>query len=330
MELDLSIGDMNIWQEWYLDKSINIEARVSSLYQLEQPRDGQLENVIRSLHSHHGHTINSDTKIVTGLGSTQVMLGLIYGVASCMNRPRFTEQIPSYNIHRNLVGLIGQEWVDIKHGSKQPNVEFVTSPNNPDGNTRMPVTGAPIIFWDAVYAWPWYGFNLMKLLAQMKKACGSRLCIPIFSFSKSLGLAGERVGYALIPPSVQKAHPDLIDAYTYYINTSTLGTCRPGEGICRVIGTGYKEFPEIIEKLEERYDNISDKLRVLIKGIEVHSPRGFAYLWVRLPGADLYGRLLSLGIRGLPGSDFNMSNEYTRLNLMTSTSTIDSLIALKE
>lgn len=333
MEYDLGFGDVHIWQEWYMDRDISIEAKVASLYQLEQPRDGQLENVIRLFHSHHGHTINAETKIVTGSGSTQVMLGLIYAFATCIDKMKIWEQTPCYSLHKNLVGLLGQEWMTslTKQGTiTQPNIEFVTSPNNPDGGIRTPISAAPIILWDAAYAWPWYGFTLMKLLAQMKKACSKRLCIPIFSFSKSLGLAGERVGYALIPPSVQKAFPSLLDSYTYYINTSTLGTCRPGEGVCRVIASGYREFPEITEKLENRYDALTDKLKRMIKGLEVHSPRGFAYLWIRLPGADLHTKLLSLGIRGLPGTDFSMSNEFVRLNLMASSNTLTKVLSIKE
>ena len=334
MEYDLSLGDAHIWHEWYLERDICIEVKISSLYQLEQPRDGQLENAIRSFHSHHGHTINADTKIVTGLGSTQVMLGLIYAFATCIDKPKFWEQTPCHSIHKNLVRLLGQQWISSftsKQGiTTQPSIEFVTSPNNPDGSVRTPVTAAPIILWDAVYAWPWYGFTLMKLLSHMKKACSKRLCIPIFSFSKSLGLAGQRVGYALIPPSVQKAYPNLLDAYIYYISTSTLGTCRPGEGICRVVSSGYKEFPAITERLEQRFDLMAEKLKKLVKGIEIFSPRGFAYLWIRFSGMDLHSKLLSLGIRGISGVDFGITSEYVRLNLLASTNSIDSILSIKE
>jgi len=327
MEYDLSLGDGYIWYEWYVEEDIGVEAKVSSLYQTEQSRDGQLENAIRQFHSHHGHTINANTKIVTGLGSTQVILGLIYAFASCVDGLKFSEQAPCHSIHRNLVKLLGQQWMSPTQGTV---VEFVTSPNNPDGSIRTPVTNAPIVLWDAVYAWPWYGFTLMKLLSHMKKACNKRLCVPIFSFSKSLGLSGQRVGYALIPPSVQKAYPNLLDSYTYYINTSTLGTCRTGEGVCRVIAFNYKEFPLITERLEHRFDLVSEKLKRLINGIEILSPRGFAYLWVRCMGVDLHVKLLSLGIRGISGSEFGVSSEYTRLNLLASTANIDSVVALKE
>jgi aspartate/methionine/tyrosine aminotransferase len=205
----------------------------------------------------------------------------------------------------------------------------VTSPNNPDGALRIPITSAPIILWDAVYAWPWYGFTLMKLLSQMKKACTNRMCIPIFSFSKTLGLAGERVGYALIPPSVQKAYPGLVSSYQYYISTSTGGTCRPGEGVCRVIATGYKEFPLITERLEQRYDAVTVKLKDMLPEIEILSPRGFPYLWIRYPGIHLHEKLLTLGIRGLPGTSFNATTEYVRLSLLISSETLNQVLTIK-
>lgn len=330
MEYDLSSGEVYLWQEWYAEKDIKIEAKISSCYQLQQPRDGQLESVIRSFHSHHGHAINGEAKIVTGLGSTQVFLGLIYAFAVCMNRPKYFEQVPYCPLHKNLVSLLGQEWAVSKGQIIEPQIEFVTSPNNPDGSIRSPVTSAPVILWDASYAWPWYGFTLMKLLSKMKKSCVKRLCIPVFSFSKSLGLAGERVGYALIPPSVQKAYPKLLDAYAYYISTSTLGTCRPGEGVCRVIASGYREFPVITERLEQRYDVISEKLKNLLRGIEILSPRGFPYLWVKYTGINLHVKLLSLGIRGSPGIEFGMTEEYARLSLLAPSNIINKISALKQ
>lgn len=331
MEYDLSSGDPYIWQEWYSEKEISIEAKVSCVYQLEQPREGQIEAAIRSFHSHHGHTINTGTKIITGLGSTQVILGLIYAFTCCLKKVRFYEQSPHCAIHKDLVHLCGQEWVStFKQGmSIQPHIEFVTSPNNPDGSVNVPITSAPIILWDAVYAWPWYGFTLPKLLSHMKKACNKRMCIPIFSFSKSLGLAGQRVGYALIPPSVQKEYPSLITHYQHYINVTTQGTCRPGEGICRVIATSYKEFPLITERLEQRYDVVSLKLKELLPNVEILSPRGFPYMWIRHPNTDLYAKLLTFGIKGTPGDNFGSSKEYVRLSLLISSHTLNQILAIK-
>lgn len=331
MEHDLSIGNPYIWQEWYIERDISIESRISSLYQLEQPREGQLEGVIRSFHSHHGHSINLETKIITGLGSTQVILGLIYALISCMKKIKFWEQSPHCTIHRDLVLLCGQEWSSsFKQGiSHEPHVEFVTSPNNPDGSIRTPLTSAPLILWDAVYAWPWYGYTFMKLLSHMKKACTNKMCIPIFSFSKTLGLAGERVGYALIPPSIQKAYPTLISAYQHYIQTSTFGTCRPGEGVCRVIAIGYKEFPVITERLEQRYDAMILKLKELLPKIEILSPRGFPYLWLKLTGMNLHDKLLMFGIKGIAGSSFNATDEHARLSLLISSNTLNLVLNIK-
>lgn len=329
MRCDLSYGNPHIWGEWYDAVDINVQGRVSSLYQIEQPRDTRLEDCIRALHSYHGHLIDDTVKIITGCGSTQVLLGIIYAMIMHHKKVRLCEQAPYPPIHRDLVNLMGQEWTcNTNTIFNQPHIEFVTSPNNPDGSLRVPVSPAKMIIWDAVYSWPWYGYTLSQVVTHMKKACDDRVCIPVFSFSKSLGLAGERVGYALISSSVESTYPQFIQHYQQYIQLSTNGICRSGEGICRVVSTGYKEFPSVTERIEKRYDIISEGLRSMMPTVHILSPRGFPYMWLYRQSHDLYRHLYSIGIIGVKGSSFGMTNEYVRLSLLCSTATFDDVSSI--
>lgn len=356
MELDFGFGNTYIWQEWYNEKEIKLESTISCLYQLKQPGSSHLEEKIRSFHTYHGYTISSKTAIITGLGSTQVILGLIHALSILIKEVTFLEQVPTYLLHQSLVESLGHKYLPLcslstaldkeaTSGSKAnkdvqgstsieadskkvSTIEFVTSPNNPDGSIRTPVTKAPIILWDAVYAWPWYGYSLSKLLTSIKESTKGRLCIPIFSFSKSMGLAGQRVGYALIPSSVQKEYPLLLDHYRAYISTNTLGTCRSGEGICKVISSGYKNFPEIGQRLEHRFNIVSKKLYKIFQSLKILSPKGFPYMWLYLSGENLYKEFQNLKVAVLPGEDFGTTNEYVRINLMASTSDINKLTSL--
>lgn len=328
MQHNLSYGNPHIWDEWYDGIDIGIHGRISSLYQLDQPRDNRLDECIRALHSHHGHTIDPSTRIVTGCGSTQVILGIIYAMIMHYKKVRFYEQIPYPPIHKDLVNLCGQEWTtNVNTIFNQPHIEFVTSPNNPDGSLRGPISSARVVLWDAVYAWPWYGYTLSQVVSHMKKVCDGKISIPIFSFSKSLGLAGERVGYALISSSVENSYPHFVQHYQHYVQLSTNGICRSGEGVCRVISTGYKEFPSITERIEERYDILTGILKMLIPSIHILSPRGFPYLWIYRQSHDLYRQLCNIGILGIEGSSFGMSNEYVRLSLLCSSSVFNDIIS---
>lgn len=317
----MTFGNTDLWQEWYSSKDICIEAKISCTYSDPSMNDSPIESIIRDFHSHHGHKIGTNTKIVYGNGSTQVILGLIYAISICCGKGRYYESVPYHPVHKNLVAISSQEWLNSPSLMKRPEIEFITSPNNPDGSIKLPVSNASILLWDAVYAWPWYGSNISKLISQVKKYCSDRSCILIFSFSKSLGLAGQRLGYALIPVSIQKQYPTFIEAYEKYITLSTHGICRTGEGICRIIASKYREFPSITETLEKRYDILSHKLYTLVPDIEILSPRGFLYMWVRSSSIQ------NIPIKGISGTYFGMTQEYMRYNLLIDTISFDSIIS---
>lgn len=334
-KIDVSLGNTYLWQEWYREKDILIEQSIICTYQFHQPLnsnngDMKLANAIIQFHKVNGYNIPHNSYILTGLGSTQVIISLLYTLRDIYGILNVWEKTPYFASHKDMVDITGNRWKSMNPPTF-PNldVEIVTSPCNPDGSIRLPETDAKIVIWDAVYAWSWYGVSQSLLLSKMKEACKDKILIPIFSCSKSIGLAGQRVGYAIIDDSVynQLSTPDLdfISIYQSYNYSTTLGTCRSGEGTCRTILNSYKVFPEIKEELERRYDLLHKKFSI-IEGLQILSPKGFPYMWLYLKDVDLYNEFLKRGIQGISGTLFGVTNEYVRISLYISSATFNSLM----
>ncbi|MBS0652462.1 MAG: hypothetical protein JSR39_02930 [Verrucomicrobia bacterium] len=107
----------------------------------------------------------------TAAGSKQLIVALVYGIV--MSEPQkkflFVEQAPFYSGHPNAVTELFNypnarfqafhDPAEIKLEPGEVLVEFVTSPNNPDGKFRKPLTDASIIIADFVFASSAFGSN---------------------------------------------------------------------------------------------------------------------------------------------------------------------------
>ncbi|MEX1013271.1 MAG: aminotransferase class I/II-fold pyridoxal phosphate-dependent enzyme [Waddliaceae bacterium] len=152
----------------------------------------------------------------TGTGSKQLIVALVYGIA--MSEPDkkflFVEKAPYYSGHPNAVTGIYQypnvrflpfhEPSEITLQPGEELVEFVTSPNNPDGTFRKPLTDAKIIIADFVFASSAFGETgtgyIEENIEWMREARASGK--HIFSFnsaSKQFGKTGARCGYIWYP-----------------------------------------------------------------------------------------------------------------------------------
>lgn len=95
-------------------------------------------------------------------GSLQIIFALVYAIATTEPQKQFlfVEKIPYYSFHEHAVTFRPypnarfQGFNDPSEVKPKPNetvVEFVTSPNNPDGTFRKPYTQANIIIADLVF-----------------------------------------------------------------------------------------------------------------------------------------------------------------------------------
>lgn len=152
----------------------------------------------------------------TAVGSKQLIVALVYGIV--MSEPNkkflFVEQSPFYSGHPNAVNgifpypnarfLAFHDPAEIKLEPGEVLVEFVTSPNNPDGKFRKPLSNANILIADFVFASPSFGSDgtgyLENNIAWVRKA--RKEGKTVFSFnsaSKQFGKTGTRCGYIWYP-----------------------------------------------------------------------------------------------------------------------------------
>lgn len=176
-------------------------------------------------------------------GSLQIIFALVYAIA--MSEPQkhflFVEKIPFYSFHEHAVNFRAypnarfQGFHDPSEIQLKPDetlVEFVTSPNNPDGTFREPYTNAKIIIADLVFSSPSYGSDgtgyVKENLAWISKAKSEGKHVLAFnSVSKALGKPGYRLGYMWFPMSDSYA-ASIFHNFFSYVWKLTVGESTPG------------------------------------------------------------------------------------------------------
>ena len=133
--------------------------------------------------------------------------------------------------------------------------------------------------------------------------------IIVYSYSKSLSIPGERIGWAAIHPEAEDA--DLI-IKVMTMSTTGLGFTNAPALMQRAIVEvqGKTVDPEIYRK---KRDRLAGSLKEL--GYEFYLPGGTFYLFVKVPGGDdmkFADILQEQRILSVPGSGFNMPG-YIRL-----------------
>lgn len=143
--------------------------------------------------------------------------------------------------------------------------------------------------------------------------------VVLGSFSKSLSMAGERVGYLAVNPAMPDA--DLfLSAVT--LTTRTLGYVNApiiGQKLAtRILGSGI-DLAIYVERRRKM-------LAVLdAAGLEYVRPKGAFYVFPKTPGGDdvkFVGHLMKHGVLAVPGSGFGMAG-HMRLSYSVETDMIE-------
>ncbi len=159
--------------------------------------------------------------VVIGNGSDDI-LSMITGVFAAA--PGVGHTVPSYSLYPVVAGLVGATMVDIPLDASLEldaravaecgaSVFFLTSPNAPTGvgfplssiRTVLENSSAPLVV-DEAYV-DFGGETAISLLAEFPQL------IVVRTFSKSYGLAGMRVGFALGHPEVMRMLDRVRDVY---------------------------------------------------------------------------------------------------------------------
>ena len=208
---------------------------------------------------------------------------------------------------------------------------ILNSPNNPSGviyskqllvslsgvlNKSESKTGKAVyIISDEPYRELAYDGENVPIISDIFKNA-----ITVYSFSKSLSLAGERIGYVAVSPEADD-YNDLIDALI--LSNRVLGFVNAPALFQSVIAECLDEMVDI-----DSYKKKRDKLHGYITklGFECFLPKGAFYLFPRSPIADdtsfCNDYALKYNILATPGSGFGFSG-YFRLAYCVSDRTIE-------
>jgi aspartate aminotransferase len=143
------------------------------------------------------------------------------------------------------------------------------------------------------------------------------------SWSKSLGLAGERIGYLALSPRLHD-RADLRRACAF--SNRTLGFVNAPAIWQRVILESLDEAIDVAI-YEQRRNVLCDALEAI--GYEVHRPEGAFYVFLKTPIPDdiAFTKLLAeQGVLAVPGTGFGRTG-YIRLSLTIPMETIERSIA---
>ncbi|OIT01456.1 tryptophan aminotransferase-related protein 4, partial [Nicotiana attenuata] len=212
-------------------------------------------------------------------------------------------------------------------------IEFVTSPNNPDGNLRSPVLkGANVkTIYDHAYYWPHY----TAIPAPAHKD------LMLFSISKLTGHAGSRFGWAIVKDvNVYKRMMDYIVLAEMGFSKDTqlraltlLKVVAEGDGK-QIFNFGHEIMRDRWEKmihifsLSKRFSlqRIPTQYCTFLDGVREPSP---GYAWVkcnRKEDKNCTKVFRVAKIIGRPGSNFFAKDRYVRLSLIKSQHDFDMLI----
>lgn len=270
-ELYQAYGLLNPPERTFFDEALYLDQSIPPAKQPLQPSNQTIFDHADTVLSEF-HTKMNDLELYidpskpkpffyTAAGSKHLIVALVYSIVTSEPQKKFVfvEQAPFYSGHSDAVtGLFNYPNArfvsfhaasEIKVEDDEILVEFVTSPNNPDGTFRKPVTQAEIIIADFVFASSAFGGDetgyLKENLAWIREARAKGK--HIFSFnsaSKQFGKTGSRCGYIWYPLHDPFAH-SIFNKFFGFISSSTVAS-----------GTsGLAEFLNLIKAFLDLPDN---------------------------------------------------------------------------
>ncbi|THU72823.1 hypothetical protein C4D60_Mb04t16250 [Musa balbisiana] len=225
------------------------------------------------------------------------------------------------------------EWANASASSLTNFIEFVTSPNNPDGLLRQSVLCGSAVIHDHAYYWPHYS----AIPAPADED------IMLFTNSKISGHASSRLGWAVIKDE------KIYERVTRYMLLNTMGVSRDTQlrvlklikAMIEAVGReddifefGYRTMRERWSKLisivsaSNRFSlqKLSPQFCSYFKKSREPSP---AYAWLkceREEEKDCSALLNGAGIISRSGTIFEADSRYTRLSLIKTGDDIDLLL----
>ncbi|KAJ9546042.1 hypothetical protein OSB04_025749 [Centaurea solstitialis] len=339
---DANSGDPIFLEPFWMQHATNSAILISGWHRMSYSYDDnwfkstQLENYIRKMHSIVGNAITEGRYIVYGIGSSQLLNAAVYALSSQNSSSlpsNVLASVPFYQMYKTQTVFFNSEnfqfkgdtnaWQLNNSTNNMDVVEFVTSPNNPDGELKKSILGGKTIY-DHAYYWP----HFTPIPAP------SDHDLMVFTLSKLTGHAGVRFGWAVIKDK------DVYEKVAKYIEVADLGISKDTQSRVLTLlklaveGDGKPLFKFAYSKMSDRWDRLtsvfSKSTRFSIQKrhplycnffneTRLPSP---AYAWVkceREEEEDCTAVLLEAGnIIGRAGSIFSAKDRYVRLSLIKS------------
>ncbi|XP_042487017.1 L-tryptophan--pyruvate aminotransferase 1-like isoform X2 [Macadamia integrifolia] len=303
----------------------------------------ELAKQIARLHGLVGNAVTRDRHIVVGTGSTQLFQAVLYALSSPPPPPHpshhhpisVVSATPYYSSYPSMTdylksGLYKWDGDAYAFNKDEPYIEFVTSPNNPDGFIRQPVvnrSGGTVVY-DLAYYWPQY--TPITSLSDHD--------LMLFTVSKSTGHAGTRIGWALVKDK------EVARKMTEFIVLNTIGVSKDSQlraaKILQVISDSceYLAYPEDLEsffnyayfQMTDRWERLRDAVRCSgLFSVPEFLPQfcnyigGFtephpAFAWLKCEGdiQDCESFLRENNIITRSGKHFGMEAKYVRISML--------------
>ncbi|KAK9069641.1 hypothetical protein SSX86_011545 [Deinandra increscens subsp. villosa] len=332
------------WMQHATESAVVISGwhRMSYRYADYTTMSTQLETYIRKLHSVVGNAVTEGRYLVFGIGSTQLLNAAVYALSSenSSSPSNVLASVPFYPMYKAQTAFFNSEsfqfegdtnsWQLNNSTNNMDVIEFVTSPNNPDGELKKPVLGGKTIY-DHAYFWPHF----------TPIPGPSDHDVMIFTLSKLTGHAGTRFGWAIIKDK------DIYEKVLNYISFADLGISKDTQ--LRVLkllkvaieGDGKPLFRFSYKKMSDRWDRLTSVMSKSTRfSIQQRHPLHCnffnetrlpspAYAWVKCEREEEYdcGAVLEAGkIIGRTGSSFSAEDRYTRLSLIKSQDDFELLL----
>ena len=251
--------------------------------------------------------------IVSAGGSSQLVSAFYWSVQKILNQPitiKSSIAPPFYSLHKDLAETVYNcSWVN--YDEPTSDIIVVVSPNNPNGILQTYPSSASsntYVLLDSVYDRPQFSNTNTVNPWKFNEYNNPYFC-EVNSFSK-IGLAGVRIGYAIT------TNDDIYNNMTNYVSTTTLGTNTWGmfnlEGNLSQCGELYNNnfYRNFYGRLQWRQRQI----RSIIPSRLISSELTVPLLFVKVP----FEAFLEVGVEVRKGEVFEVSNEYSRINLMIS------------
>lgn len=296
-KIDLGYGNPGFIQEQYpVDFSLKNATKITEAHYACGKHPSQiLINTILSLHKKYNNVlITPNTHIVVTVGAVQaIQAALAYFQSKSYKKVHIPK--PYWGRFDDFLSLHNMDQIDQQ---EKDSVNFITSPNNPDGIDQSDIKAN---IRDACYNWPIYTNNVLKFSDE----------ITIFSLSKLSGFSSTRIGWAVVQSE------EIAIFMNNYVNIFTSGISIESQNSALHIMNHIDSNPAIIQTcstiLKNRHKEINQFVSEKNINIKILSNQGM-FLYIQTD-TDLPGKL---NIETVSGSFFHDSRKNIhRINIGT-------------